>query len=257
MVARLARRSASGSVWPSSSMSRSWCSIRDWPRPDSSVNISLSLPRSPASLSASRSTSPCTWSKARATSPISSRAETPTALTASLRPSPSAWLACPRLMVRSASGSHTSVSSTAPARNWRSGRSTDLIRISADHSPATRMTAAKSRARMADTMAPSCMELTFASAEARRKAPAARMKPAVARAAAAAGTTASRPSRVRTSQFACGPPGSAAGASVPAPRCWRALSWRALSGRALSGRMPTGRAPSGRAPAGGAATATS
>ena len=72
---------------------------------------------------------------------------------------------------------------------------------------------------MADTMAPSCMELTFASAEARRKAPAARMKPAVARAAAAAETTASRPSRVRTSQFACGPPGSAAGASVPAPGC--------------------------------------
>jgi hypothetical protein len=61
------------------------------------------------------------------------------------------------------------------------------------------------------------MELTLESAEARWKAPTARMKLAVARAAAAAETTASRHSRVRTSQFARGPPGSGDGAVVPAP----------------------------------------
>ena len=216
MVTRLARRPASSSSCPSSSMSLSWCSISDWPRPDSSVNISLSFPRRPASLSASRSTSPCTWSKARATSPISSRALTPTALTARGLPSPPA-----RLMVRSASGSHTSDSSTAPVRSWRSGRSTDLIKIIADHTPTARMAAAKTRARMADTMAPSCMELTFEWAEARWKAPAARMTPAVARAAAAAQTTASRHSRVRTSQFGRGPAGSAGGDGVPAGGSFR------------------------------------
>ena len=48
------------------------------------------------------------------------------------------------------------------------------------------------------------------------KAPTARMKLAVARAAAAAETTASRHSRVRTSQFVRGPPGSGDGPGVPA-----------------------------------------
>ena len=69
---------------------------------------------------------------------------------------------------------------------------------------------------MADAMAPSRMELTLESAEARWKAPTARMKLAVARAAAAAETTASRHSRVRTSQFVRGPPGSGDGPGVPA-----------------------------------------
>src|SRR6185436_17739367 len=112
--------------------------------------------------------------------------------------------------------------------SWRSGRSTDLIKISAEHTPTARMTPAKSRARMADAMAPSRMELTLESAEARWKAPTARMKLAVARAAAAAETTASRHSRVRTSQFVRGRPGS--GDGVPAPDAWRAPSWRALAG---------------------------
>src|SRR5207247_8101209 len=120
---------------------------------------------------------------------------------------------------------------------------TDLIKISADHSPTARMTAAKTRARMADARAPSRMELTFESAEARWKAPTARMKPAVAMAAAAAETTASRHSRVRTSQFVRGPPGSADGADgadVPAPRSGRAPSEPAPSGRARSGRARSG-----------------
>ena len=87
---------------------------------------------------------------------------------------------------------------------------------------------------MADTMAPSCMELTFELAEARWKAPIARMKLAVARAAAAAQTTASRHSRVRTSQFVRGPARSTDGAGVPASRSGRAASGRAAAGAAAT-----------------------
>ena len=199
---RLARRPVSCSPCSSSSMSRIWRSTRDWLRPDSSTNISLSFPRSPASLAASRSTSPWTWSKARATSPISSEDETPTASTASGRPS-----LPPRVMRRSASGSRTSASSTAPVRSWRSGRSTDLIKIGSRTTPRRPgRRPRRCRARMAETMAPSCIELTLEWHEALRKASAARMTPAVARTAATPETTASRDRRVRTSQFVfCAP----------------------------------------------------
>ena len=134
---RFASRSVSCSPCSSSSMSRIWRSTRDWLRQDRSTNISSSLPRSPASLAASRSTSACIWSKARATSPISSEDDTGMPWTSPTGPSP------PGVMRRSASGSRTSASSTAPACSWRSGRSTDRVKTIADATPTARTANAK------------------------------------------------------------------------------------------------------------------
>ena len=102
---------------------------------------------------------------------------------------------------RSSSGSRTSASSTAPACSWRSGRSTDLIKMMADQTPTARTATETMQAKMADAMAPSRIELTLEWNEVLRRASAARMTPTVAKTAAIAGTIASRARRVRTSQL--------------------------------------------------------
>ena len=65
----------------------------------------------------------------------------------------------PRSPPRSASGSRTSASSTAPVRSWRSGRSTDLIKMTAAHPPTASAATAAMQAKMTDAAAPSRIEL--------------------------------------------------------------------------------------------------
>ena len=77
--------------------------------------------------------------------------------TSPTRPSP------PRAMRRSASGSRTSASSTAPACSLRSGRSTDRVKMIADATPTARTASAKMPSATADITAPSCIELMLES----------------------------------------------------------------------------------------------
>ena len=141
---KFASRSLSCSPCSRSSISRICRSTNDCDRRDKLTNIALTLPRSAASFDASRTASRCTWSNARATSPISSVESTSIGATSSGAGTPSPSLS---LIRRTVSGSRIPATSSAPARNRRSGRTIErtTIMVNSSARPNRRRTAIPTR----------------------------------------------------------------------------------------------------------------